>query len=224
MKILIAIILCLSLIVQTVDSQPPAPKPKVAVIECAIALVVIVVGVVVWVHLYHLCKKVLPPDNDGGGDGSNTNSVETNSAAYFDLGEDSANDLDTAQTAEFTVTCSQGAPSISQPSVPAQTESSSNYLATLQNKYGLDVSDDRYPGYECFAVNGQPTNSLPTIQFENGVLQITNGSPTHLEIVQKMEGTNWVGILTNLVSEGLQLKIQDQDADPEMGLYRVVSK
>jgi hypothetical protein len=39
-----------------------------------------------------------------------------------------------------------------------------------------------------------------------------------------MEGTNWVGILTNLVSEGLQLKIQDQDADPEKGLYRVVSK
>lgn len=206
MKTLISIVLASLLAIQTVDSAPPPPKPKLAVIECGIALVVIVVGIIVWVKLYHLCKKVLPPLPPD----DSTNAPSTNSAVMFNLGDDNATDLDAAGSASFTVTVSSNGPSIGSPAVPLQTVSQSNYVAQLQSEYGLDVSN--------------PTNTIPGVSWDGTTLTVTNGAPTHMIVVEKMQGTNWIALMTNCVSEGIQLQVEDQDASVGQGFYRVEVK
>lgn len=222
------------------------PNPPVAVAPCVAGMVVIVVGTVVIYKLWKLCKTYLPPIN------TSTNTTSTNSvifsagkfpgnqpadtnvyAAWFTTGVENISNVDSAlcvvMPSGTTISTNGLVPWLGCPAVINNLVDWPTFLNELQSQYGLNPGDYyAEPGTVAFAENGQPVSSIPEISwdFAGGTgLYITNGSPTYTAVLERKDclaSTNWIPLLTNTVSVGMTVKIEDDDSPAASAFYRVM--
>lgn len=231
---------------------PPKPlptQPQVSLAVCAMGMVVIVVGTVVIVKMVNLCKQVLPPttntysptNNDGGvqfiAPAGTTYAaaqpVDTNVlAAWFTIGKDTSTNLSSSvavvMSSGITISTNGMIPWLMPPQQEASTVSASTLMSQIQTEYGLAPGQYTAIGAAAFTINRQPVPSIPGISWDwNGGrgLTITNGNlPTYTAVYERLSDFNqgWQPFLTNTISAGMTVKIEDDDASANQCFYRII--
>lgn len=223
-------------------------KPDNVVLVCVVSAAIIVVGTIMTIKLIHVCKQVLPPpqtntysptDNDSaisfapaGAPYTAAIAPDTNVlAAWFTLGPDPATNLASAVcvvlSSGIILSTNGFVPLLSSPVRANATMTVPQYMSALKTLYGLNPG----PAYEAigsaaFTVNGQPVASVPGISWDwaKGTLNVTNGNPSCTAIYEKENNLAgpWTPFLTNTISAGMTVRIEDDDATANEAFYRVV--